>query len=156
MRQHRRTLHEISVWFYFKTGVGKVKEMSIMRSNMELLHQAHIPPDRQQLHGQVLSEEEFFNRIHYLISSNRKDAGLCFNPSCCSNPLLNAKEIAKSTTGCLYMQAAPSMPMTFPFTQSPSCDARKQTTRAMSMGWPTRLCGDQVQAYSSTWSSLSS
>jgi len=45
-----------------------------------------------------------------------------------------------------------SIPMTFPLTHSPSAEARKATTRATSSGWPTRLCGDQVAAYSSTWS----
>ena len=47
----------------------------------------------------------------------------------------------------IYMHAAPSMPMTLPFTHSPSWEARKQTTRAMSIGWPTRCIGDQVLAY---------
>jgi hypothetical protein len=39
------------------------------------------------------------------------------------------------------------MPITLPLIHSPSCDARKQTTRAMSMGRPTRWRGDQPAAY---------
>jgi hypothetical protein len=46
-----------------------------------------------------------------------------------------------------YMQAAPSTPITLPLIHSPSCDAKKQTTRAMSMGRPTRWRGDQPAAY---------
>ncbi len=45
-----------------------------------------------------------------------------------------------------YMHAAPSMPRTLPLIHSPSCEARKQTTRAMSMGSPTRCSGDQPAA----------
>lgn len=47
----------------------------------------------------------------------------------------------------IYMHAAPSMPRTLPLIHSPSCEARKQTTRAMSMGRPTRWSGDQPAAY---------
>jgi hypothetical protein len=39
------------------------------------------------------------------------------------------------------------MPITLPLTHSPSCEARKQTTRAISMGRPTRWSGDQPAAY---------
>lgn len=57
----------------------------------------------------------------------------------------NLKGIREATG--VYMQAAPSMPRTLPLIHSPSCEARKQTTRAMSIGSPTRWSGDQVAAY---------
>lgn len=49
-------------------------------------------------------------------------------------------------TVMIYMHAAPSMPRTLPLIHSPSWEARKQTTRAMSMGSPTRWRGDQPAA----------
>ena len=46
-----------------------------------------------------------------------------------------------------YMQAAPSIPRTFPLIHSPSWLARKHTTRATSIGRPTRCRGLHVAAY---------
>ena len=48
-----------------------------------------------------------------------------------------------------YIQAAPSIPRTFPLIHSPSWLARKQTTLAMSMGRPTLCKGLHVAAYCS-------
>lgn len=115
---------------------------------------------RLTLHSPLTSQSIYDKVQPHKHRSSVQQPLMLLNPIFLAQPSSNANGVP-STTGMLriasahgiYMQAAPSIPKTLPLIHSPSCEARKQTTRAMSMGRPTRWRGDQVQAYSSTSSS---